>query len=339
MERQLITLTCAACVGIVSFGHYAAADDVASFYSGKKLDFVIGSAPGGGYDVYGRLVVRHIARFIPGEPTVIPKNMPGGSSRVAAQHLFSVAAKDGTSIGMINQELPLAQALGDAGKYDTAKFRWIGSPDWDVRVVTMWHATGIRTIEDAKSRPLTMGTSGPTEATGYPEILNTLAGTRFRSVRGYQGGAAINLAMERGEVDGRADNAWSSWVGDHGDWVREKKIVIILQVGLFKEPDLGGVPLLLDLGRSETEKQALKLLSSPGSMGHPIVAPPGVPDQRLSALRKAFDQVVGDSAFLADAKGQGRPIRAVSGETLERIARDVLASSPEIVDYAKSLTK
>jgi tripartite-type tricarboxylate transporter receptor subunit TctC len=264
--------------------------------------------------------------------------MPGGSSRVAASYLYNVASKDGLSLGVVEQVLPLAQALGQVAKYDMAKFRWIGSPDYDVRVVTTWHQSGIATVADAKTREVTMGATGVSEAPGYPELMNTLVGTRFRMVRGYPGGAAVNLAMERREVDGRADNGWTSWKSDHAEWIRDKKIHILLQVGLTKAPDLPDVPLLTDLTNDPQERDALKLISTPSSMGHPVVAPPGVPEERVQALRQAFDKMMTDPAFLADAEALRRPIRALSGADLERIANDLLSAPKEARDRARALT-
>jgi tripartite-type tricarboxylate transporter receptor subunit TctC len=242
-------------------------------------------------------------------------------------------------LGVINQELVLSQAFGETPKYDTSKFRWIGTPDFDVRVITTWHTSGVRTIEDATRKEVTMGVSGKSDALGYPEILNSIKGTKFRSVRGYEGGAAINLAMERGEVDGRADNAWSSWVGDHSDWIRDGKINILLQVGLIKDPDLPNIPLLVDLARNEEEREALKLVSTPTSLGHPVIAPPGIPEDRLAALRWAFDAAMKDTALLEDAKTQGRPIRPVGGDKLEQMVKDTFAASPKVIEHAKALTK
>ncbi len=233
---------------------FAQSDD---FYKGKTINVYIGSAPGAGYDIYSRLVIRHLGNHIPGHPLVVARNMPGGSSRTAAAYVFNVASKDGLSLGVINQELPLAEALGERMLFETAKFNWIGSPDTNIRVVATWHTTGVKSIEDAKKKEVSMGASGPVEATGYPEMLNTLFGTRFKTVRGYPGGAAINLAMES-EVDGRGDNAWSSWRADHGEWLHENKIHILVQVGLARSPDLLNVPLLLDLARDADEREGLQ---------------------------------------------------------------------------------
>ena len=265
--------------------------------------------------------------------------MPGGSSRTAAAYVFNVASKDGLSLGVINQELPLAEALGERMLFETARFNWIGSPDTNIRVVVTWHTTGVKSIEDAKKKEVSMGASGPLEASGYPEMLNTLFGTRFRTVRGYSGGNAINLAMERGEVDGRGDNAWSSWKADHGDWVRNNKIHILVQVGLTKSPDLPDVPLLLDLPRTADDREVLKLVSTPSSMGHPFVAPPGVPLERVEILRRAFRATMTDPAFLEDAKRRRRPIDPVHGKELQRIAQELLSAPQSIKDRAHALTR
>jgi tripartite-type tricarboxylate transporter receptor subunit TctC len=319
-----------------SAASFAQADD---FYKGKTINVYIGSAPGAGYDIYSRLVIRHLGNHIPGNPLVVARNMPGGSSRTAAAHVFNIASKDGLSLGVINQELPLAQALGERMLFETAKFNWIGSPDTNIRVVATWHTTGVRSIEDAKKKEVSMGASGPLEATGYPEMLNTLFGTRFKTVRGYAGGAAINLAMERGEVDGRADNAWSSWKADHGDWIRDNKIHILVQVGLARAPDLPDEPLLLDLARDADEREVLKLVSTPGSMGHPFVAPPGVAPERVEILRRAFRATMADPALLEDARRRRRPIDPVPGEELQRIAQELLSASQSIKARAHTLTR
>ena len=316
----------------------ALADDVADFFKGKTINFFIGSAPSGGYDVYGRLVVRSMGKHIPGKPDMLPRNMPGGSSRVAASSLYNVASKDGLSLAMINQELPLAQVLGEKFQFDVSKFIWIGTPDTDNRAVVTWHTSGVKTIEDAMTKEITMGASGPIEASGYPEMLNTLVGTKFKSIKGYAGGGAINLAMERGEVGGRGDNAWESWKGDHGDWVRDGKIHVVVQVGLEKVPDLPNVPLLMDLATRPEDRAVLKLISTPTTVGHPIVAPPGVPSERIAALRAAFDATMVDPGFLSDAEKQRRPVRPVSGERLQKIVADMLSTPSDIVARAIALT-
>jgi tripartite-type tricarboxylate transporter receptor subunit TctC len=317
----------------------ATADAVADFYKGKTINFYIGSAPAGGYDTYGRLVVRALGKHIPGHPEVLPRNMPGGSSRVAASYVYNVAPKDGLALGMVNQELPLAQALGEHLQFDAAKFNWIGTPDTDNRVVVTLASSGVKTIEDTKKKEVVMGGSGPIEASGYPEMLNSMLGTKFKTIKGYAGGNAIYLAMERGEVEGRADNAWESWKGDRGEWVRSGKVNILVQVGLAKAPDLPNVPLLIDLAKTPEDREVLKLISSSTSMGHPVMAPPGVPADRVTALRAAFDEAMRDPVVLADAEKQRRPIRPVRGEDLQKIVTEVLSSPQNIRDRALALTQ
>lgn len=317
----------------------AVADDAADFFKGKTINFYIGSAPGGGYDVYGRLVVRALGKHIPGQPDILPRNMPGGSSRVAASYVYNVASKDGLSLGMVNQELPLAQALGETLQFDTAKFIWIGTPDTDNRVVVTLASSGVKTIEDAKKKEVVMGGSGPVEASGYPEMLNTMVGTKFKTIKGYVGGNAIYLAMERGEVQGRADNAWESWKGDRGEWVREGRVHVLVQVGLAKAPDLPDVPLLVDLAANAEDREVLRLISASTTLGHPVVAPPGVPAERVAALRAAFNNAMRDPNVLADAEKQHRSIRPVTGEALQKIVADVLSSPQKVRDRARSLTQ
>jgi tripartite-type tricarboxylate transporter receptor subunit TctC len=313
------------------------AEDVAAFYSHKTVNVYIGYPPGGGYDIYSRIVIRHLGKHIPGNPSLIPLNMPGGGSRVAASYLYNVAPKNGLALGVFDQGLPFAEALGEKTKFHASEFRWIGSPDYDVRIVTTWHTSGIATIADAKKKMVTMGTVGVSEALGYPDIINALAGTKFKAVKGYRGGVAVDLAMERGEVDGRADNAWTSLKSQHADWIRENKVYVLVQVGLSKAPDLPDVPLLLDLARNSDDRKALELISTPSSMGHPLVAPPGIPEDRVRALRQAFKAMVADSAFLADAKKMRRPIRPVSGERLEQIVKDLLSAPERAKARAKAL--
>jgi hypothetical protein len=206
-------------------------------------------------------------------------------------------------------------------------------------VVVTWHTTGVSSLEDAKIREVTMGAVGPSGSSGYPDIINTLLGTRFRTVKGYAGGQAVNMAMERREVDGRADNAWSSWKSDQADWLRDKKINLLVQVGLFKSPDLPSVPLLMDLARNAEEREALKLISTSSSIGHPFVAPPGVAAERIHILRRAFDATVNDPDFLQDAKRLGRPIEPVRGEQLQRIVRELLEAPQSVRDRASALIR
>ena len=222
---------------------------VEDFYRGKKIDLIIGYSPGGTYDLYARLVARHLGNYIPGKPLIIPRNMPGAGSRAAATWVYNVAPRDGTVLATADQSLALQQAAGDKRiQFDTTKFIYIGNPNIENNTTATWHASGIKTIEDAKRREVTVGATGGSTSSQYPKAMNALLGTKFRIILGYPGGNDINLAMERGEVDGRGSNSWASWKATRAHWLAEKKINILVQIGLKKAPDLPDVPLLMDLG-------------------------------------------------------------------------------------------
>ena len=314
-------------LGVFDPSHAYAQQTVADFYKGKTVSLIIGYSSGGGYDAYARLVARHLGNHIPGNPKVVPRNMPGASSRAAAAHVYSVAPKNGTVLATADQSLALAQAMGDAAiRFDTTKFNWIGNPDAENNTTVSWHTTGVTTIEDAKKIELPVGATGGSTSSQYPRVMNALLGTKFKVVLGYPGGNDINLAMERGEVGGRGSNSWASWKATRPDWLRDKKINILVQIGLAKEPDLPDVPLLMDLGSNPDDRTLLRLLSSPVAIGRPIFTTPDVPIERVKALRDAFDATMRNPAFLADAMKANLEISPVSGEQLQKIVADIVAT-------------
>lgn len=303
----------------------ASAQSVEEFYKGRKIDIVIGFTVGGGYDAYARLVARHMGDHLPGKPAIVPRNMAGAGSRTAAAFIHGVAPKDGTAVGIADQSIPLEQALGDAGvKFDSREFAWIGNPNADNNVLTTWHTSPVKTIEDAKKIEATVGATGYNTSSQYPTVLNAIVGTKFRVIMGYPGGNEINLAMERGEVAGRGSNAWASYKSTRPDWIAEKKINILVQIGLRKAPDLPHVPLLMEIAPNDLDRAALRLLSAPTTIGRPFFAPPGVPAERIKALRAAFDAMVKDPAFLEEAKKLNLDIDPVSGEELQKIVADII---------------
>ena len=232
---------------------------VEDFYRGKKLDMVIGYSPGGTYDLYARLVARHLGNYIPGKPLIVPRNMPGAGSRAATTWVYGIAPKDGTVLATADQSLSLQQAAGDKRiNFDTTKLIYIGNPNVENNTTATWHTTGIRTIDDAKRREVTMGATGGSTSSQYPKAMNALLGTKFRIILGYPGGNDVNLAMERGEVDGRGSNSWTSWKATRPDWIAEKKINILVQIGLAKASDLPDVPLLMELGANEEDRRLLR---------------------------------------------------------------------------------
>jgi tripartite-type tricarboxylate transporter receptor subunit TctC len=320
-----------ALVGCVCSGT-AGADSVADFYRGKTLKMVINSTPGAGYDIYARLVARYMAKHIPGKPTILPQNLPGAGGRAAAVYVYNVAVKDGLTLAALNRSVALTQVTGDSKlQFDIARFNWIGNPESDNSTLVTWYTSGVRTIEEAKHKSVVIGATGGNSAI-YPQVMNAVVGTKFKIVRGYRGGNQVNLAMEKGEVQGRGDNAWGSWKSAHPEWLREHKINILVQIGLRKAPDLPEVPLLLDLARNTGDRALLKLLSAPPALGHPIVTSPGVPPERVKALRAAFDAAIRDPALLDEAKRLKRNINPSSGAELARIISDILATPKPIQD-------
>ncbi len=305
---------------------------VEDFYKGKRIDLIIGYAPGGGYDLYARLVARFLGNYIPGKPNVIPRNMPGAGSRTAAIFVYSVAPQDGTILATADQSLSAEQAMGQKLPFDVSKFIYIGNPNADNNTTVTWHTSGVNTIEDAKKKEIPMGATGGSTSSQYPTAMNAMLGTKFKVVVGYPGGNDINLAMERGEVAGRGSNAWNSWKATKPDWLRDKKINILVQIGLTKAPDLPDVPLLMDLATNDADRAALKLLSASTTIGRPIFTTPGVPPERVKALRDAFNAMIKDPAFLDEAKKLNFDINPVSGEELQKIVTEVVATPKAIAD-------
>lgn len=319
-----------AIVFIAALDRPAHADPVEDFYTGKTVNLFIGAPSGGGYDLYAKLVARHLGAHIPGKPVVVPRNMPGAGGRTAAGHVYSVVAPDGLSLNASEQALSLEQAVGDHKiPFDMAKFNWIGSPNADNKVVTTWHTSGVRTLEDAKRGEVVMGSTANTTSAQYLKVMNELAGTRFRIVFGYPGGSEVNLAMEKGEVAGRGSSSWATWKA-RPDVLRDKKINVLVQVGFSKAPELPDVPLLMDLRTEPDEHEMLRLLSAPSAIGHPITTSPGVPKERVEALRKAFDAMVKSPAFLADAKKSGLDIIPTSGAELTEIVNEILTAPARV---------
>jgi tripartite-type tricarboxylate transporter receptor subunit TctC len=312
-------------------GQPASAQSVAEFYRDKTIELVIGYSPGGGYDAYARLIARHMGTHIPGKPRIVPRNMPGGGSRVAAQYVYNIAPKNGTVLATGDQSLALEQALGVGNiQFDTTQFHWIGNPNSDNNTLVTWHTSGIRTLADAKAREVPVGATGADPSSQYPKVMNALLGTQFKIVLGYPGANEINLAMESEEVAARGSNSWSSWKATKPDWLRDKKINILVQIGLSKAPDLPDVPLLMDLAQNPDDAAVLKLLSEPVVVGRPIFTTPGVPPDRVQALRDAFDATINDPAFVDEARKLNLSINAVSGAKLQQLIAEI-AGAPKAV--------
>ena len=331
-----LTLGLLAAGSFVGSAHAQSA--VETFYKGKILDLYIGFTSGGTYDTYSRLVAQFMGDHIPGKPKIVPKQMVGAGSRAAATHIFNIAPKDGTQLGTADQALAMQQVLNDPGiQFDANKFIWIGNPIADNNTMAAWTASGVTSIDEAKKREFVVGANGITASAQYPQAMNVLLGTKFKIITGYPGGTDINLAMQRGEVAIRGQNSWSSWKSQHMDWIKAKQITILVQIGLTKDKELPEVPLLMDLATAPDDRAALKLLSAPTAIGRPIFTTPGVPQERVAALRAAFNATMKDPAFLATAAKANMDLNPVSGEELQRIVAELFATPPSAVQRLKEI--
>src|SRR5205809_2989894 len=301
-----VTLALGATAVIIALGpnSVCSAQNPTDFYRGKNLDLYIGYSAGGGYDVYARALARHMGRFVPGNLTIVPKNMPGAGSLVLANWLYNVAPKDGSAFGTIGRGTAFDPLLGSTkAQFDATKFNWIGSMNDEVSVCVSWHTTGIATLEQVMQKELTVGGTGPAADTDqFPKVLNATIHTKFKIIAGYPGGNDIDLAMERGEVMGRCGWSWSSVVATHKPWVDDKKINILVQLSLAKHADLSHVPLVMDFAKSDEERRIFRLVFARQPMGRPFLAPPGIPAERTAALRNAFMDAMKDPGFLAEAE-------------------------------------
>jgi tripartite-type tricarboxylate transporter receptor subunit TctC len=334
------TLAAAAAVWIVLTAPAAAQSSAAdSFYNGRSLEVVIGTTPAGGYDLYGRLVARWLGRHIPGHPTVVVKNMPGAGHLRMSNWLYNAAPRDGSVIATAPQQLAVEQAVGSDGiQYDASKFTWIGRAAAVNEVTYTWHMSRTKTLADARTRVTVMGASGPTSPTVlYPKTLNALAGTRFRIIAGFLGSADIELAMQRGEVEG-SSKAWASMKVDNADWLREKKVNILVQYSTERNPELPDVPVIAELGRTGGDRAALKLFAMGSALGRSIMAPPGVPPERAAALRKAFMDTMNDPELLEFARERHIEVGpTATGEWLQSLVEQTLATSRETIATVKRL--
>ncbi|MCH8198181.1 MAG: hypothetical protein IH904_08865 [Proteobacteria bacterium] len=313
------------------------ADAVADFYKGKTITIYIGYSAGGGYDTYARTIGRVIGKHIPGNPKVIAKNKPGAGSLKLANELYNSLPKDGTVIGTFGRGMVMEPLFGNKkAKFDPAKFTWLGSANNEVSVCIAWHESPIQTLDDFLTKPMIVGGTGPGADTDvFPKVLNNIIGTKLILVTGYPGGNDINLATERGEVQGRCGYSWSSLKSRFPQWLTGKKVQILLQMSTAKHPDLPDVPFVMDLAKTDRDRKILELIFARQAWGRPFVAPPGVPADRAKALQAAFMATMKDADFLADAKKQKLEIAPISGEKINQLIAALYASPKDLVEAAK----
>ncbi len=312
----------------------ARAGSVEDFYRGKSITLVIGYSVGGGYDLYGRLVARHLGKHIPGQPNIVPQNREGAGSLRAAIYLYNAAPKDGTVIGTFSRSMSVAPLLTEA-PFDATKFTWIGSTSTDVNLCMTWGTTPIKTWNDMLTKPSTLGGLG---AGADPDIFalmfRNLFGAKIKLVTGYPGTNDVALAMERGEVDGMCGVSWSTVQTRHMDWLNAKKVNIPVQAGLTKAPDLPDVPIVTDLVKDPEQMQMVRLILASQAMARPFVAPPGIPDDRKRALIDAFDKTMKDPEFLAEAQKMKADINPVSAAEIDRLLAEVYKTPKDVVAKA-----
>ncbi|MCC6780454.1 MAG: hypothetical protein IT537_28085 [Hyphomicrobiales bacterium] len=326
----------AAAVALAVGAATAHAQSPAEFYKGRNVELYIGYSVGGAYDLYARTLARHLGKHIPGNPTVVAKNMEGAGSLRLANWIFNVGAKDGTMLATIGRGTAFDPILGSKGaQFQPDRFSWIGSANNEVSVCVAWKTSGVTRLEDVMAKELIVGGTGQAADTDqFPRILNGVLGTKFKIVTGYPGGNDVTIAMERGEVKGRCGWSWSSVLATHKRWIDDKSINILVQLSLHRHPELPEVPLVMDYAKTEDQKLIFKLIFARQVMGRPYLAPPGVPKDRTEALRKAFMDTMNDPEFQSDVAKAQLEINPVAGDAVERLVKETLQTPKSLADKA-----
>jgi tripartite-type tricarboxylate transporter receptor subunit TctC len=325
---------------LVAPGLGQASAQTSEAFAGKTVQMIIGFGPGGGYDLWGRTVARHIGKHLPGKPNVVPQNMPGAGSFVATSHIYNAAPKDGTVLGIIARDAALGPLTGATGaRFDATRLSWIGSPTRETNVCIAYHTAQVKSAQDLVAKQLIVGDTGPGTGTrAYPKALNELVGTRFKVVGGFPSSAEVFLAMERGEVDGICESL-DSVKNRRPEWIPKQMVHVLLQGGAERNPELKDVPFVTDLARNAEEKQAIEFLYAGQGIGRPFVAPPDLPAERLKMLRDAFMATMRDPDFIAEAQKSKLDLEPEDGEHLAGLIRKIYATPKPIVDRIGSLIK
>lgn len=316
-------------------GFARAADD--SFYKGKTINIVIGGTVGDGYDIYARLLGQFLPKHIPGAPRIMPQNMPGAGTLVAANYMYEVAPKDGTSMGTVGGGTATAQLFKTPGiRVDPRRYAWVGSLNSEVGLVLAWHETPFKSYKDITEREFVVGGGGPTSGTViFPLVLNRIVGAKFKIIPGYKGTGDIALAMERGEVQGTGSYHYSSMIQTKPNWIRDKQVVPLIQLSLIKHPLFPNVPHIPELARTDEERTILELVFARQAMGRPFMLPPGVNPDATRILRTAFNAVLKDPEFIAEAERRSIDLTLpMTGEEIHRLLDQLYAAKPDVIDKA-----
>ncbi|MDT2020598.1 tripartite tricarboxylate transporter substrate-binding protein [Methylocella sp. CPCC 101449] len=338
MKRMLFLLLGLLALGCVQIALPAHAQDaVAAFYRGRTMEMLVPTTAGNDFDLRGRLLARFMPDFIPGHPTFITRNMPGGGGIIAMNHMAARVPHDGSTLHMMFPSVGTLQAIGTPEvTFDLRRFNFVGNTSTSPNVMVAWHTAGVTSVDALKGNPLVLGTTSGDSGVYYVRALQQL-GYKVSVVSGYAGGAQVNLAMERGEVQGRATNAWAAWKATKPDWVQDRTIIPLVQIGLTRHPDMKDVPLLLELAPNADDRALLDFLSASVALSRSLVTTPGVPADRLNALRRAFDQTVASPAFLAEAGKMGLDMSPLTGEQSQDISHRILDTPPDVIARAKAI--
>jgi tripartite-type tricarboxylate transporter receptor subunit TctC len=340
--RSALTLAAfAAATAVLLPPPCAAQEAVADFYKGKQVSILVGFSPGGSSSLYAQALARHMGRHLPGSPSFIVQHVPGAGGLVLANNVSNTAPRDGTVFAITGRTAAIEPLLGNKNaKFDGRQFNWIGTANVEYTTCTLWHTAKVKTLQDALSTEAVVGGSGA-DATEviFPKAANKLVGTKFRVVLGYPGSTEILLAMERGEVEGFCGIGWTFLKLRKGDWLREGKVIILYQMSLEKHPELPHVPAIIDHVKTADDRKVFEFLFAPQEMGRPFFAPPGVPAERVQALRAAFAQTLKDPQFLAEAEKLGVEVQHVGGERIQQLVERIYASPPEVIARAKAVAE
>ena len=336
MHNRIMVATAAA---VVAISFPAVAQSLADFYKGKSVSLIVSTGEGGTYDTVARSIARYMPKHIPGAPSVILRYMPGAGHVVATNYMYNQAPKDGTYIATIGNSIPQSQALDGKGiRFDARKFNWLGTTGISNLMTAAWAASGVKTIDDAFKNEVTAGSTGSGSGTMlYPTITNNVVGTKFKIISGYRKATEIDLAMERGEVVVRAGFSLGSISNEHPDWISEKKVNFLFQVGGIREDRYPDVPLMSDLGKTPEQKQLMAVLSAPVALGRPYLAPPDLAADRVKALRAAFDGTLKDTEFLAEAEKLKFDLRPLGADETAKIVRETIEVPPAVAEKAKEI--
>ena len=315
------------------------ADPVEDFYKGKSVTMIVGYTPGGTYDIWARMVARSLGNHIPGKPQVVVQNMPGAGSMTASNHIYNVAPQDGTVMGLMSATNPVAPLLGiDQAKFDAKKFTWLGTPTVDTAVVMVWNTAPVNTIQDVMKTEVMLGSTSPNGTSSfYARIFNDVLKTKFKLVYGYPGMNETFMAIERGEVMGHSSPFWSFMKSAKADWVRDKKVKFLLQYGPKPNRDLPDVPFARDLIKNESDLKLFDAAMAPLYVGYPFLAGPGVPPDRATALRKAFEETFKDPEFVAEAKKLNLDLDPQNGAYIEKVIKDAYDTPPATIERMRKL--